>query len=269
MWNTGMLSLNRKWPFIRSHVFFVPRSGRYTDTCLNSTHMESTQSLFRISRDQHVPLWPPSVTVAQHLVVCATWVTASRWNVSLFLRIRLARWRLSGVDRILYLGLARITSITSYSNPSSLLHHPYHSTHSDMPFPSQRPGSFRCLRLSTDSSGLVSVSTRHSTCSQRTLTMHARGQLTGSRSQTALKASLKLDMKPSGWIQYTLLWLRPFLHRFSHQITCLWGINVKFNLVMWRSGDTVPANKRAKHQDKEPLHQVSSPNIKQATATDI
>lgn len=56
MWNTGMLSLNRKWPFIRSHVFFVPRSGRYTDTCLNSTHMESTQSLFRISWDQHVPL---------------------------------------------------------------------------------------------------------------------------------------------------------------------------------------------------------------------
>lgn len=56
MRNTGMLSLNRKWPFIRSHVFFVPRSSRYTDTCLNSTHMESTQSLFRISRDQHVPL---------------------------------------------------------------------------------------------------------------------------------------------------------------------------------------------------------------------
>lgn len=115
MWNTGMLSPNRKWPFIRSHVFFVPLSGWYTDTCI--THMESTQSLFRISWDQHVPLWPPSITVAQHLVVCTAWVTASSRNASLFLRIRLAWWRLSGVDRILYLGLARITSITSYSNP--------------------------------------------------------------------------------------------------------------------------------------------------------
>lgn len=153
MRNTGMLSLNRKWPFIRSHVFFVPRSGRYTDTCLNSTHMESTQSLFRISWDQHVPLWPPSVTVAQHLVVCATWVTASRWNVSLFLRIRLARWRLSGVDRILYLGLARITSITSYSNP---LHPPppslsLHAQRHAVPFSEARllqvpPPQHRLLR---------------------------------------------------------------------------------------------------------------------------
>ena len=196
MWNTGMLSLNRKWPFIRSHVFFcfffVALSGWYTDMCLNSTHMESRQSLFHISWDQHVPLWPPSVTVARHLVVCTTWVMASGWNVSLFFEnssgMVTAVWSwqdtvsLSGSDHLHY----KIFQPPP-SSSSTILITPRTATCRSFlrgPAPSGASASAPTPRawsvFPPDAASALQAADRHSTCSQRTLTMHARGQVTGS-----------------------------------------------------------------------------------------
>lgn len=188
-----------------------------------------------------------------------------------FLRIRLAWWRLSGVDRILYLCLARITSITRYSNrpplpppPSLSLHAQRHAVPFSearllqVPPPQHRLlGPGQCFHLTLPLPCKLLTDTPPAVREHWPCTLEAK--LQDPEGQTTQEVSLKLDMKPSGWIQYTLLWLRPFPHRFSHQIMRLWGINVKFNLVMWRSGDTEPSEQEGKTSRQRATSPTRSP----------